>query len=162
MLVWRRLFLVWLLALALPVQGIAGAAMAHCGASHQRMAAGLQAAPHAHEGAAAGHRHAGPAAGAGHRHAAAPGAEEARHHGHAAADPGAAADGADAEADARAELARYSCSSCAACCAGTALPSAALRVPRGASVAEDFIEPAAHVEAFVSDGPERPPRSRLV
>ena len=58
-----RIALLWLIALAIPVQGIAAASMAVCGPSHARMALADIAGPHdhashGHGAAAAGHDHA--------------------------------------------------------------------------------------------------------
>jgi hypothetical protein len=122
-----------LLALALPAQGLANAAMLHCGSSHERMHT-TQVAPqtadhHAHHGAAADH---------------------AEHAGHGPVAP-----------DKLTDLGQYKCSSCASCCAGMALPSAVpqLVVPEpGATV---FAADAPGVVVFATDGPDRPPRSLL-
>ncbi|MDP1900347.1 MAG: hypothetical protein Q8K96_07820 [Rubrivivax sp.] len=55
---WLKIVTVWILALAIPAQGLAAAAMVHCGASHERMHGGAaqaqaQAAESLH------HEHAG-------------------------------------------------------------------------------------------------------
>lgn len=122
-----RLVLVWLIALALPVQGVAGVTMLHCAPSHHP----AQAAPHHHhaaQGAAPAH--------AGH------GASMA--HAHQAADKGG-------------------CSACAACCAGAALavpatpPALVLQDARQPVLAAVGPPPA----AFITGGPERPPRPVL-
>lgn len=128
-----KFLLVWLIALALPVQALASATMLHCGPSHQRVhAAQLGTAP-----VAAHHDHA--------QHQAA-GAPQ-----HDAGQPAPLAD-----------LGKYKCSACAACGAVCALPShmPVITAPEfGATV---FLAVVPAVEAFAVDGPDRPPRSLLV
>ena len=144
--VWLRLLIVWFIAIALPVQGMAGVSMAHCGSSHERMGDAAQAAPY---------QHADHDAGAAHHH------------------EGDAADELDSAARATAgqtqmksgklsDLAQYKCSSCASCCAGSALPSTMLRLPQVTAAPAVFTEEMVTVDAFASDGPDRPPRSHLV
>lgn len=129
-----------LLALALPAQGLANAGMLHCGSSHERMHTTRMVAPpaadhHQHHGAAADHTH------------------DADHAEHAAHQP--------VSTDKLTDLGQYKCSSCASCCAGTALPSAVpqLVVPEPATTV--FAADAPGVAAFATDGPDRPPRSLL-
>lgn len=143
---WLRLMAVWIIAVALPVQGIAGVTLAHCGPGHERMAAAFEDARHAH----AGHDAATP-----HHHAA------AVDHDLDQTDQGASAP-TKAKPGALTELGKYKCSSCAACCAGTALPSAVPRVPQASAGATVFAEEMVAVDAFASDGPERPPRVPLL
>ena len=143
---WLRFVIVWLVALALPVQGIAGATMAHCGPTHARMhTAQADAGPHA----AAGHHH-------GLHDAAAP-----HHLGAAAADPvdhGAASHHAAAQTDKFTELGQYNCSACASCCSVCALLStfAPLLAPEFAPTV--FVAVVPRVATFATDGPDRPPR----
>lgn len=131
--VWLKLLIVWFVAIALPLQGVAGVTMAHCGSSHERMESPAEASPHGHadHGAAAAHHH-------------------------------AAADSAQAEPGQWSDLVQVKCSSCAACCAGTALPSAAPGLPQVAAAPTVFTEDVLTVDAFASGGPDRPPRTPLV
>ncbi len=134
--VWLKFVMACLLALALPAQGLANAAMLHCGTSHQRMHTAQAVAPQA--------------------------ADQAAHH---PAQHGAAADRTErsdhhlVSPDKLTDLGQYKCSSCASCCAGIALLSAMpqLVVPKpGATV---FAVVAPGIAAFATDGPDRPPRS---
>lgn len=146
--VWLRLLTVWFIAIALPVQGIAGVTMAHCGPSHERMAVSADEGhpPHAgHDGAASHHHDADAVAD-----------EMTAASDHTASSP------SEAKGAHPAQLGKFKCSSCAACCAGAALPSAALRLPPAPAVAATFDGAVVTVDAFASDGPERPPRTLLV
>jgi hypothetical protein len=148
---WFRLLVVWFIALALPIQGVASATMAHCGPGHQPMhvAAGTPSVPQAAQPHAAGAAHAhhqphdeGAAAhSAGHPEPAP----------HAAAQPGKFT-------GKFADLAKYKCSSCASCCAGAALRGAMPRVPDSEPAPTVFAEATVTVDPFASDGPDRPPR----
>ena len=143
---WLRLLIVWFIAIALPVQGMAGVTMAHCGSSHERMGAATEAQQHRHadhEAGAAPHHAAGVANGA------------------AQPDHGAAIE-AKAQSGKLSDLAQYKCSSCASCCAGSALPSALPRLPEPTAAPAVFAEEMVTVDAFASDGPDRPPRTHLV
>ena len=147
-----RFLLLWLLALALPVQGLASAAMLHCAPSHERMQ-GL-------------HGDAARVAGAGAAQSATQSADPLAAH-HVAYDEGrqavAAGHGAsDADAgkvgDPRADQGKYSCSACAACCAAWVLSG---RVPGVAApqFAPTVFAAVTYVaDAFAAEGPERPPR----
>jgi hypothetical protein len=129
----------WLVALALPVQGVAAATMLHCGSeSGHAGAVVVDKAIHAKSdspamaAAATEHTHHGVH---GHVDAAEPA------HDHASHDKGG-------------------CSACASCCSAAALlmspgmPMAAT-VVRAAAIAL----PTTLVVAFLTDGPDRPPRS---
>lgn len=144
--VWLRLLIVWFVAIALPVQGMAGVTMAHCGSSHERMVAAAQVNAHHHAKHDAGvaHHHDGDAS-----HVA-----DAADHVKVAQDP--------VKSDKMSNLAQYKCSSCASCCAGSALPSAMPRIPQVAAAPAVFAEEMVSVDAFASDGPDRPPRTHLV
>jgi hypothetical protein len=128
-----RLVFVWLIAVALPIQGAAAATMLHC------------ASTPGHEAVAvAGHEH-GRAGHAGHHHADAaaqpPGDAHATHH---------TADG------------KHSCSACASCCSATALPAMPLGLA-SQTVAQSLTPaPERHLVVFLTGGPERPPRTTLV
>jgi len=130
-----RTALMWLLLLALPLQGYAAATMLNCGASHDRTVAmdgslatlpeALGAHHHFRQGDLDDHPRA-----AGHHHE-------------------------DGKANAK-------CSACAACCVGAALPATALvfadAVSEHAPARLFSIGPI----GFLTDGPDRPPRSLLV
>ena len=124
--------LVWLLMVAIPVQGIAAAAMTHCG-SHHHSGAGATQVDH-------------PAAGHG---------DTVGH----AADHEAVldTDASGLEHDGYAK-----CSACAACCLGVGFPSTAVaRLPVLPSVAAYCGIFASSLEVVIT-GPERPPRFLLV
>lgn len=146
MLVWLKLLIVWFVAIALPVQGMAGVTMAHCGQSHERMGAAMEASQHRYTAADAG---------AAHHHDAdmADGADQADY---------ATAIQAKAQPDKLSDLAQYKCSSCNSCCAGSALPSAPPGLPESTAAPAVFIEEMVTIDAFASDGPDRPPRTHLV
>jgi hypothetical protein len=145
---WRA-WLVWLMVLAVPLQGLAGTAMQHCATapptSQQRSSA---------EAGHAEHTPGLPAAEVVHQLA------HAHPHGHA---PGAAIDASGrvtAEPTAApAASGDHHCSACAACCSALGLPTRAgpLTVPRTASAAAPL--PPVVVDSFVPAGLERPPRS---
>lgn len=165
-----RSLLVWLMVLAVPVQGMAGAAMQHCAQAavpsdpHER----VEAAHHQH---VAAHRHepvlaAADPATAGLWSGSAPG------HGPAAAVPAGPAvvdgpdghDGPDAAGDhAETALAEggHQCSACAACCSALGLPAwvAPLPMPTVAAVAD--LLPLVTIDSFVPAGLDRPPRFAL-
>lgn len=127
----------WLLLLALPLQGFAAATLRHCGSGQHQRPAAVAAGPAATHHAAAGHAQA-------QAHHATAGAPTAQHQ-HAAG---------------KAALATTKCSACAACCMGVALPAAA---PALVAVAP-AMPPAGpvatrHVD-FLADGLDRPPRLR--
>ncbi len=144
--VWLKLLIVWFTALALPVQGMAGVTMTHCGSSHERMGATMEATQH---------RHADHDAGSAHHHAADT-AGVATPAGHDTVTP------AKAQTGKLSDLAQHKCSSCASCCAGSALPSAMPRLPQANAAAVAFADESVTVDAFASDGPDRPPRTHLV
>jgi len=145
--VWLRLLIVWFIAIALPVQGMAGVTLAHCGSSHARMGAAMEAPQQ--------HRHADHEAGTAHHHAVdvVDGAAQPDH---------GAATQAKSHSGKLSDLAQYKCSSCASCCAGSALPSAIPRLVELTAAPAVFAEEMVTVDAFVSDGPDRPPRTHLV
>lgn len=146
--IWFRLLIVWCMAVALPVQGVAGTTMTHCGLSHERMGVAMEAAQH---------RHANQEVGAAHHHdtQAEDDAVHADRADHASASAG------KARAAKLCDLAQYKCSSCGSCCAGFALPSAVPHLPEAAAEPAAFDEVMVTIDAFASDGPDRPPRSRL-
>lgn len=140
-----RTLLMWLLALALPVQGFAAASMAGCGARHGVAAVHSHAmGMHGHAAQLAHHAHghlANAMAQAGHSHHADEGATSGHHH-----------DG---------KFSKTSCSACASCCMSAALP-ATLVVFEATRVRDTFVSLAPQpVASFVSGGLERPPRPVL-
>jgi hypothetical protein len=154
-----RTLLIWLLALALPTQGMAAATMAFCGPNHH----GAGPAAHAQH-AAAQHAHPGSAVQGGHTHHGAnhaehPGAIHGAHHaGAAQADEGSSS-GDVGKAPANLKQAdSQKCSACASCCSAAALPasSPSLAAPDFSATVFAIVEPS--VEPFAADGLERPPR----
>jgi hypothetical protein len=145
--VWLRLLIVWFIATALPVQGMAVVTMWHCGQSQERMGVAIDAAQHRHAAADAGAAH--------HHHGAGipDGAEQADH---------ATATQAKAQPGKLSDPGQHKCSSCASCCPGSALPSAMPSIPEPAAAPAVFTEEMVTVDAFASDGPDRPPRTPLV
>lgn len=129
-----KLMLVWLIAIALPVQALASATLLHCGPSHQRMHASQigTALP-----AAAQHDHAQHQAASVPQHDA-------------------------AQAAPLAELGKYKCSACAACGSACALPSRMPVITAPESGATLFLAVVPAVAAFATCGPDRPPRNSLV
>lgn len=142
---WRSL-LVWLMVLALPLQGLAGTAMQHCADQVDRTVQRPVAA-------AAQHEH-GPLVG---QVVAAAAADGAHHHG--AADELEAAALADSQHSSAPE-ADHQCSACAACCSALGLPSRVvpLTPPRVAATSNAL--PLLTVDSFVPAGLDRPPRSQ--
>ena len=125
-------FVIWLLAIALPAQGLAAATMLHC--APQRSHATSSAHPgHEHLGAATSHHHASE---------------------HDAVDQGYAGDGKH-----NVKTPLHKCSACATCCIGLALPSAAQAMPEPLAAPTARPEPAVVHAAFLTSGPDRPPRT---
>ncbi len=144
--VWLKLLVVWLIAIALPVQGMAGVTMAHCGSSDERMGAAMQATQH---------RHADQDVGAAQHHDAdTPGVAKLAGHDTATQ--------TKTQTGKLSDQAQYKCSSCASCCAGSALPSATPHLPQVKAAPAVFAEELVTVDAIASDGPDRPPRTHLV
>lgn len=140
-----RIALMWLLLLALPLQGFAAATMINCGPNHHRMASAVMAAtPDTHEHASGGqHQHSMEVAGDHHDDAVSNGSDVPTVH----------------HLD---KLMKFKCSACAACCMGAAMPTAAVTFKAfPPAIAPDSIVPTTHV-GFVTDGPDRPPRVFLV
>lgn len=153
-----RTVLVWVLAIAMPLQGLAASAMLSCGPSHARMLQGLvSAAP------APGHAaHGGQAAHAGRDAAAA--VHGAHAHAHAdSADSVAATAQADGDAGHHPSPhhGKHSCSACAACCTALALPArfALLEVTRAVHAVRTALD--APVVSHQPETLDRPPRPHL-
>lgn len=149
-----RAFLVWVMVIAMPVQGMAASVMFFCGPSHERMMQGQMAdapvSPSSHaanpgrEPAATGH-----------------GVHEQAVPAHPVADePATDADGNDATG-LFPHHGKFSCSACAACCSALGLPASfVLPTP---SIPE-HVAPMPTVEPVAShqpDGLDRPPRTVL-
>lgn len=132
---WLRRLFVWLVALALPVQGLAGVARLHCAAAPERTVAVVAAAGHDHAAHRAGHAHADPGA---------------AHHAAVDDDASQAADSAPA----------HKCSACAACTVGAALPPARTVMPQPEPEGPAARAAPLPALSFIASGPERPPRSR--
>lgn len=147
-----RAFLVWVIVIAMPVQGMAASVMLFCGPSHSRMTQGLfadgaelassQGAANWHEDSAADHGV----------------------HDHAAPEHlGAGNSGVVSDADGTTGLfphhGKFTCSACAACCSALALP-AGFVLPAPSS--PEHLAPMSPVEPVAShqpDGLDRPPRA---
>lgn len=145
---WFRLMIVWLVALAFPVQSMAGVSMTHCGQGQARVQA-AQAPSAVH--AAPGHVHGAAQGAAAHHHeAVADLAAQAMPDHHGAPDASKLTDPGSGNAK---------CSACASCCAGLALLSVMppLAAPLAGATVFDTVVPT--VEVFAGDGPDRPPRS---
>ena len=135
----------WLLLLALPLQGFAAATMINCGPNHHQMfAASVGVATESHEHAINGH----------HQH----GADAAGDMRAATADDGEHGPSSVHHLN---RLTKFKCSACAACCMGAAMPTAALAIasfPPAMNTATFVSTP--HAD-FLSDGLDRPPRLLL-
>lgn len=129
-----RCLLIWLMALAVPLQGMAAASLRHCLPAHERAQAGDAAHAEGHSHAVQSHSH----------H---PGDEAAAHD----AGPHKAADSFKAG----------KCSACAACCVALGLPEDAVQVP--VVPADAFIARLGVTAplSFVPGGLDRPPRTHL-
>ena len=119
--------------------------MFSCGPSHHERAAALAAAPteHHHSGSAGHHDH----------HQVASGHE---HHHEASASPDQAGDHHQLD-----KLSKFKCSACSTCCTTAALPASLLTfeaVPPAHFAVPALPETAV---AFLTGGPERPPRPIL-
>jgi hypothetical protein len=152
-----RALLVWLIVLAMPVQGFAAAGMLHCAVGHGS-AAGVAASKSGHTAVRSAHAHAG--AGAHARHDASAGA----HTQHLAAAPmgqmhHAATHVSGSQADVP-DSSAHGCSACAACCAVLALPGSIRSTvePAGRLFGPPGLPDTA--PSFVPPGLERPPRVR--
>jgi len=149
-----RALLVWVMVIAMPVQGMAASAMLFCGASHERMMQGLvldaSASALGHAGNAmhelvavdhGDHEYAG---------AGAPVASE----------PDMASDG-DGMSSLFPHHGKFSCSACAACCDALAVP-ASFELPQAVRTAHALRPlPIAPVSSHQPDGLDRPPRAAL-
>lgn len=129
-----RTLLIWLLVLALPAQSAAAVTMAFCGPNHHATGHATAAAQ---QGSHSGHEH---------EHAEAQAGEHA-----VVADP--------VSATTLAHSHEHQCNTCASCCSAAALPSRVLRLAPPETTSTAFTAMVPGVEAFVTGGPDRPPRS---
>jgi hypothetical protein len=139
-----RMLLIWLLAFALPAQGVIAATMVFCGPNHHDRAA---AAAVGHDVDAAHQAH-----------------DLTAHSHHEAADKQAENTASDETAtpDKFAPSDMQKCSVCASCCSAAAIHDTVPKLPVLEPVAADFAALAPTVEPFAADGPDRPPRHILV
>jgi hypothetical protein len=134
-----RLLLLCLMAVALPVQGLAATGAVHCAAMHDRMQG------------ATGHHHDD---GSAHQH-------DAHHGGQEAASAPSGGDDHRADDGSPRVGSAFKCSACAACCVALGLPSVAITLP---ALPAEGLEPDIAFRAavaFLTGGPERPPRTVL-
>ncbi|MFP5397700.1 MAG: hypothetical protein ACLGIT_05180 [Gammaproteobacteria bacterium] len=156
-----RALLVWVMVIAMPVQGMAASVMLFCGPSHERMTQARVVDASASRADAAGD--------AGHDHAATGHAA----HRHAAPDHAAPFVMANAAADTGAETAAegaaglvaphgtISCSACAACCSALALPATFSLADATSPVRSFRAPPSVPVASHPPDRLDRPPRALL-
>ena len=138
-----RTVLLWLMAIALPVQGMAASAMLVCGPSHERMTQSVGSEAHEAVHAIAHHQAAANPAG--------PTADA--HHAVDTDDTGADASGKFTD------LGKYKCSACAACCSMLALPAGVAWLGEPGLVNAIPGAPAAAAPSYLTEGIERPPRA---
>jgi hypothetical protein len=138
-----RMLLIWLLALALPAQGVMAATMVFCGPNHHGRAA---AAAVVHDADAAHQPH-----------------DFTAHSHYEAADKQAENTASDGTAtpDKFAQSDMQKCSVCASCCSAAAIHDTVPKLPVLEPVVADFAALASAVEPFAADGPDRPPRHLL-
>lgn len=140
-----RLAVFWLLAAALPLQGVAAATMISCApVGHHGNA--MPASPHGHDATVA---------------TVAPAPLDAATASHDHASHAALGHGDDRDARSGAGGAAGTCSACSFCCTGAAAPAHLLVF--GPLDLPEFYPPfaARSVAAFVGEGLERPPRTFL-
>ncbi|MBP6903531.1 MAG: hypothetical protein KBC73_25825 [Burkholderiaceae bacterium] len=136
-----RVLLVWLVVIAMPVQGLAASMMMLCGPGHPRMLQGLESD--------AGAVQAGQVSASVHGSMHEPG------HQHPCADQ------PDCGSGASPHHGKHGCSACAACCSMLALPAGWLLPPALAPVqAVQALAPPA-LPSQPPDGLDRPPRSTV-
>jgi hypothetical protein len=141
-----RIMVMWLLALAVPVQGFAAASMVGCGTGHHGAAGWHSHAIGMHEHAVGVPQHS--------HDADADGMAQAGHQHHA----NDTHQGDDHKAHSGAKFSKASCSACASCCTSAALPTEIV-VFEPANAPDAFVSLSPQpVASFVSGGPERPPR----
>ncbi|WP_341887961.1 hypothetical protein [Variovorax sp. YR752] len=128
-----RILLLWLMAVALPLQGFAATGAQHCAPMHERMQV-----MEAHDLGHGDHHHA------------------------AAVDVDVQAEALDHPMpDPAAKTGAFKCSACAACCVALGLPVSAMELPGLPADGLQPSAPEAGIVAFLTDGLERPPRTVL-
>ena len=137
-----RSAMMWLLLVALPLQGYAAATMLTCGPNHHRLMAAAIAEPDE------AHHH---AAGVQHHHEM--GMADGQHD--VASVDGSGGTPSLPHLD---NLMKFKCNACAVCCTGAAMPTAifTFELLPPAMTPELFV-PTSHA-GFVTDAPDRPPR----
>lgn len=138
-----RSLLIWLMALALPIQAVAAAGMQHCGAAHRLMQIGSAAAvaPERHDPV-----------------------HEAEHHRHGDVGVGVEVSVGDPSGEGSSATVLgddYTCSACANCCCAVALPAGLVRLPAPPVEAHAASPPTTNIDSFMPGGIERPPRAFL-
>lgn len=144
-----RALLVWVMVIAMPVQGMAASMMLFCGPGHESAMQGLaHVAPAPHADHAGAHVH---------DHAAA-----AHDHGmwEAITDAPPSPDTASAELVVQ-QHGKYGCSACAACCIMLALPAGLSLPPDPGRAHPVLTSPSAPLPSHQPDGLDRPPRPAL-
>lgn len=141
-----RTAFIWLVMLAIPLQGVAASAMLHCGPGHERQMLQLSAADHhgGHRGVGSVHHH--------------PAGDHQPDRTAAAANTESADDGQpSAQAD-KGQLGKFKCSACAQCCASVALLDRMPDPIRLEPVSIALVMAARDCPQVAQAGPERPPR----
>jgi hypothetical protein len=139
-----RSLLIWLVVLAMPIQGLAASVMQHCTPvgspvpSVATVALSMDGHDHAHAVELPGHEHAQQS----------PGSE------------GLTADDVNV-AHGKATAGAGKCSACAACCAAVGMPPSVSPIPTPPAEAQALQLPFIEVDSFVPGGLDRPPRTRL-
>ena len=153
-----RTFLIWLLMLAIPAQGVAAATMLYCGPVHQPAgAAAMQHAGHAIATVAAAVVHS--ASPDTHTHQ---GHDMSGHVDHAVQDADASGATAQAAVAGVPDLSQnVKCSVCATCCSPAGMTSSVMPIPSLPASSAPLLLAPALVFDFITDGPQRPPRSFL-
>jgi hypothetical protein len=136
-----RSWLVWLLVLALPVQGVAAMRAQHCAPTQERLQTAVSAAP-------------GP-------HAAQPHAADGHHAAHAHAVAAAHESASDPASAGLPDTGGAKCSACAACCPVLGLPTRVLDLLPGLTSSTTMELRRIRVDSFVPGGLDRPPRPDL-
>ena len=133
-----RTLLIWMLALAVPLQGMAAVTMASCETSKHSPVQTHQASSHGDDVRS--------------------GAAPASHHHHGAVTSALTADDHEPMSVEASKTASHKCSACAFCCSVGALPNTVLTVPAPEAMPTVFATLAPAIDAFAADGLERPPR----
>lgn len=145
-----RAAFIWLVMLAIPLQGIAASSMLHCGPGHERQMVQVSAADHHGDRRGLGSAHHHPA-----------GDHQAEHVDTAAAEAASTDHGQpSAQAD-KAQLGKFKCSACAQCCASVALLDRVSDPIRLEPVSIAPVIAADDYPQVAQTGPERPPRPFL-